>query len=184
MAGRLKLITPPASEPVTAADLKAYGRIPSDAADADLVKLIKSAREAAEKHLNRALITQTWELVYDGFPCLPLAMPMPPLATLVSINVTDINGATTALTLSDFIVDVSGVKGSLALKYGKFWPSLIPEYAGVAIRFTCGYGEATAVPERMATVIKLGALWYYDHPDEALPQGFFDELNPDRVVPV
>lgn len=186
MTGRLKLATPPATEPVLPADLKTFGRIPADVADATLTPLIIAAREAAEEYLNRALITQSWDMVLDGFPCGLIHLPRPPLISLTSVTVTDVAGSVTAMNISDFVVDTSGAVGSIALKYGKYWPSVIPERAGVVIRYSCGYGDAAAVPQRIKTAIIYGALWQYDHPGEniAYPQAFYDLLSIDRIEPV
>jgi uncharacterized phiE125 gp8 family phage protein len=184
MGGRLKRITPPAVEPVLPADLRTFGRISTDVADATLTSIIKMARELAENYQNRAYITQTWELIFDEFPALPLDIPLPPLVSLVSVNVTDIDGVTTAMTLTDFTVDTSGGKGRIFLKYGEDWPSVIPEYAGVVFRFTCGYGSAGAsVPSATLIAIELGALWIYDHPGEAMTEAFYRILDPERVIP-
>jgi uncharacterized phiE125 gp8 family phage protein len=185
MAGRLKLITAPASEPVTTADLRAFGRISEDVPDATLVPLIIAARQQAEAHLNRALINQVWELIFDRFPRMPVSIARPPLVSLTSVTITDITGSTTTMATSDFVVDTSGVCGMLALKHGKAWPAVTPETGGVAIRFTAGYGAAAAdVPETFRIAIMLGALSLRDNPLEPLPKAFFDMLTPERVMPV
>lgn len=188
MAGRLKLITPPALEPVLPADLRTFGRISTDIVDATLTPLIKAAREAAEGYQNRAYITQTWELVFDDYSYLPLDIPLPPLISLVSVAITDINGVvlSPAFAITNFVVDTSGGgKGRIALKYGKYWPSVTPERAGLAIRFTCGYGAAAAnVPDRIKTAIILGALFRFDNTESEMPEAFYRELDSDRIVPV
>lgn len=57
-----RLITPPASEPVTLAEAKAHLRV--DCADEDLLisSLISAARTRAEEYAGVAMLTQTWEL--------------------------------------------------------------------------------------------------------------------------
>lgn len=182
MSGRLKQITGPVQEPVTVDDLRLYGRISSDVTDAALASLLASARQQAENYQNRAFITQTWELVFDSFPDYPVQIPLPPLVFLVSVTITDITGTVTPMTLTDFITDTSGGKGTISLKYNKYWPSVIPERAGVVIRFICGYGaDGSDVSERVKLAIYLGALWYYDHPGEPMTPAFFAELDPDAI---
>lgn len=185
MQGRLKLITGPAVEPVLPADLRTFGRLSSDVADGTLTPLIKAAREAAEAYQNRAYITQIWELIFDGYPCGVIDIPKPPLVSLTSVTVTDINGTVTAMNTADFVVDTTAAKGSISLRYGKYWPGVIPERAGVAIRFTCGYGAAGAnVPDRVKIAIALGALFRYDNAEGEMPEAFYRELDPDRIIPV
>jgi len=185
MSGRLKLITDAAIEPVTPADLRSFGRISSEVVDADLIPLIVTARQLAENYQNRAYVTQTRELVFDAFPDCPIQIPLPPLISLVSVVVTDINGTVTTMTLTDFVVDTSGACGQISLKYNKSWPSVIPERAGVVIRFTAGYGAvAELVPGKIKTALTVGALWLYDHPGEAMTDLFYTLLNDDRVQSV
>jgi hypothetical protein len=71
----LKILTPPALEPISLADARLHLRITgtSDATIAtpedSLIKmLISSARRAAETITRRALITQQWKMVFDRFP--------------------------------------------------------------------------------------------------------------------
>lgn len=185
MSGRLKLITDAAIEPVAPADLRSFGRVSSDVEDSALIPLIVTARQQAEGYQNRAYITQTRELVFDSFPCCPIRIPLPPLISLVSVTVTDINGAVTTMTLTDFVVDTSGACGQISLKYNKSWPSVIPERAGVVIRFTAGYGEvAELVPGKIKIAIIVGALWLYDHPGEPMTDLFHALLDDDRVQAV
>jgi uncharacterized phiE125 gp8 family phage protein len=184
MEWRTKLITAPATEPVTPADLRLFGRIPSDVSDATLTPLIKSAREAAEDYQNRAYITQAWELIGDTIPTCDIDLPLPPAIALTSVTITDTTGTATTVPTTDFTLDTSGGKARLSLKYGKNYPAVTPEKAGVAIRWTCGYGAASAVPERIKTAIILGALWYYDHPAEPMTEAFFKELDANRLTPV
>jgi len=65
----LILITPPAVEPVTVDDIKVAGRIDGTAFDVQITNLlIPAIRQEAEHRLARRLITQTVELLLDGFP--------------------------------------------------------------------------------------------------------------------
>ncbi len=62
------LITPPAVEPVTLADAKAYLRVDNDDDDGVISALIAGARSHIEAQTRRALITQAWRLVRDAWP--------------------------------------------------------------------------------------------------------------------
>lgn len=185
MNGRLKLYTAPTVEPVVPADLRLFGRISSDVTDGTLTPIIAAARQQAENYQNRAFITQTWELVFDGYPTCPIRIPKAPLISLVSVKVTSIAGVVTTMTLTDFLVDTSGINGQISLKYGKSWPAVIPERAGVVIQFTCGFGAAASnVPDRIKVAIETGALWLYDHPGEPMTDAFNLLLDLDRIQPV
>jgi uncharacterized phiE125 gp8 family phage protein len=64
----LRQIAAPTVEPISLAEAKLHLRV--DFPDDDLLisSLIMAARFDAENKCNRALITQQWELVLDGFP--------------------------------------------------------------------------------------------------------------------
>ena len=59
-----KLVTGPAAEPVTVAEMRAWLRISGAQDDALLGTLIATARQHIEQELNRAFITQSW--IYLG----------------------------------------------------------------------------------------------------------------------
>ena len=64
----LALISPPAVEPVTLADMKAHLRVTHDSEDAMIASLIKAAREELEQAAGLALISQGWRLYLDCWP--------------------------------------------------------------------------------------------------------------------
>lgn len=64
----LRQLVAPASEPLTLQEAKLYLRVETPEEDDLLLGLISAARFDAENRTNRALVTQKWELVLDGFP--------------------------------------------------------------------------------------------------------------------
>ena len=77
----LQLNTPPAAEPVTLAEAKAWLRVDTgDDDDALITSLISAARARAEWHTGRAFVTQGWTLWLDCWPSGACAeIPLPPL---------------------------------------------------------------------------------------------------------
>lgn len=67
----LHLTTAPAIEPVTVEEVRYFLRIDSDPGEDDALigSLITAARQEAEKITRRQLITATWEMRLDEFPC-------------------------------------------------------------------------------------------------------------------
>jgi len=63
-----KLLTAPASEPVTLADAKTHLRVDINDDDALITALIVSARQQAEQICRRAFISQQWVVTMDRFP--------------------------------------------------------------------------------------------------------------------
>ena len=159
----LKLITAPATEPVTSTEAKAHLRVDTTADDTLIGTLITAARQHVEAHLRRALITQTWELVTDAFPVGDvLRLPLPPLVSVTSIKYTDEDGAESTLSSGLYVVDTDSTKGRVVLKNGETWPSVTLAAAnGVRVRYVAGYGEASAVPRpiRQAILLLIGTMY-------------------------
>ena len=62
------LLTGPAVEPLTLAEAKEYLRVDTGDDDDVITALIAGARVHVEAQTRRALITQSWRLVRDGWP--------------------------------------------------------------------------------------------------------------------
>lgn len=165
MAG-LKLITPPATEPITVADAEAQSRW--DMADeAALVEgYIAAARQKAETYLRRPLITQTWELALDTFPGTlgAIKLPLPPLQSVTSITYIDTDGTLQTLDPALYKVDDSSEPARIVPAYGKTWPATRDEIAAVKVRFVCGYGDtAESVPMCVRQWLLLNVADYFEN---------------------
>jgi len=64
----LKLITPPALEPISLADAKTHLRVDLTEDDTLISALISATRDYVERYCRRGLLTQTWLLAIDHFP--------------------------------------------------------------------------------------------------------------------
>lgn len=160
----LKLITPAAVEPITLTEAKAHLKVDHTDDDILITSLIVAAREHAEGFQNRALVTQTWELVLDAWPRGDsIDMPLPPLQSVTSIKYKDTEGVESTWAATNYIVDIDSFKGRVALAYGISWPSesLYPVGA-IRIRFVAGYGLAVSVPEMTKAALKFGVQLNYD----------------------
>lgn len=172
MAG-LVLVTPPAEEPLTLGEAKDHLRVTSTDEDSLIGRLIVVARQAVERRLGRALITQTLDYTLDAFPTGDvIELPRPPLRSVTSVKHTPDGGVETTFASASYLVDTTGNPGRIVLAVNQSWPSdLLQAANGVVIRFVAGYGAApTDVPEpiRQALAVHLGTL--YEH-REALVAG-------------
>lgn len=161
--------------------------------DTLLTALIQAAREYTEGFQNRALVTQTWELVLDEWPAEDyIDIPLPPLQSITSIVYKDTAGTEATMSTGDYIVDVDSFVGRVALAYGKSWPSatLYP-YGGIRIRFVAGYGLAVSVPQATKqALLLLIAAWYENR--EGISERSMQEvpfavkalLDMNRVIPI
>lgn len=201
----LTLVTAPASEPVSLAEAKAHLRI--DAADDDslITALITAAREAAEAHTRRALVTQSWRLSLDGFPAAAqpwwdgvrrtanvaadgsvIELPRPPLVSVTSVTVYDDDDSATIAAASSYYVDSDREPGRVVLRSGGTWPVVGRVAGGVEVLFVAGYGAASAVPQaiRQGMLMLIGHL--YEHREAeaggSLPSGVTALWRPYRVL--
>lgn len=162
--------------------------------DTLLTSLITVAREYAENYLNRALITQTWELVLDDWPSEDyIDIPMSPLQSVTSIKYKDTAGTEATWSSAEYIVDADSFVGRIVPAYGYSWPSMsLYPVSGIRIRFVAGYGDAaTDVPERFRHAILLLAAFLYERREAAIetalqeiPFGVKALLGFDRVIPI
>ena len=152
----LFLVTPPAVEPITLDEAKDQIRVTSDDENGLIAGLIAAAREDAENYTHRALMTQTWDLKLDAFPCGDVDLPMPPLQSVTSVTYVDTAGVTQTLSTSVYAVEApTGPKaapGRLTLKYQQLWPQTQAIANAVTVRFVAGYGTR---PESVPAVMRL-----------------------------
>lgn len=152
---RLELLTPPATEPVTLAEVKTRLRIDDATDDDGVTRLIASATKHAESITRRAFVTQSWALTLDAFPCGSISLPLPPLQSVEEISYIDSTGATVVLPSTEYLVDKNGMIGMIHRAYQKQWPITRAQPMAVRIEFTAGYGAAAAVPSDLASALML-----------------------------
>jgi uncharacterized phiE125 gp8 family phage protein len=163
----LKLVTPPAKEPVSDKEALLHLRIEQDQlADLDLIHaLIVAARQWWENASRFSLITQTWDITFDAFPFdsfCPLLIPKNPVQAITSIQYVDTSGVLRTWDSSEYIVDTASLVARITPAYGKVWPYPQTRMGSVIVRTRVGYGDSgAAVPAPMIAGIKLllGA-WY------------------------
>jgi uncharacterized phiE125 gp8 family phage protein len=142
----LSLVTGPSVEPVTLAEAKVHLR--QDVADEDalITTLITAARQWTETFTHRALITQTWDLKLDDFPCdnADLELPLAPVASVTSISYVDTTGATQTWSASSYQTDLptgpQAQRGRIAPAYAQYYPVPRSQLNAVTVRFVAGYG--------------------------------------------
>jgi uncharacterized phiE125 gp8 family phage protein len=153
----MKVITPPATEPVTLAEMRTQLGITdaSDtASDTTITRRIIEARQWVEAHIRRALITQTLEIRMDCFPEY-ISLPYPPVISITSVKYIDTDGTEQTLGSSNYVLDDYPLVPFIREAYGINWPSVRNEPNAVRIRYSAGYGAAASVPETIKEAIML-----------------------------
>jgi uncharacterized phiE125 gp8 family phage protein len=155
----LFLVTGPTVEPVTLADAKTHLRVEVDDEDGLIDTLIVAARRHVENFTHRALLTQTWDLKLDAFPCDDFYLPYPPTASVTSITYLDTNGDSQTLDTSDYRTDLPS--GPMAQRaritpgYALSYPQTYGVMNAVTVRFVAGYTDAELVPAPIVAAMKL-----------------------------
>jgi uncharacterized phiE125 gp8 family phage protein len=153
----MKVITAPATEPVTLAEMRTQLGITdaSDtASDTTITRRIIEARQWVEAHIRRALITQTLEIRLDDFPEY-IKLPYPPIVSITSVKYIDTDGVEQTLGSSNYVLDDYPLVPFIREAYGIAWPSVRDEPNAVRVRYVAGYGNASDVPATIREAIML-----------------------------
>jgi uncharacterized phiE125 gp8 family phage protein len=174
---RIKVITPPETEPLTTDEMRAYLRIDGDHEDAVIDALIAGAREWCETFTRRALIARTVDVVLDRFPPASklkprreIVLPLGRTLSVSSIAYTDADGAAQTLTGPDSTVpgtdyqqDLSDdYHGVIAPGYGLDWPDTRDILGAVRVRCVVGYGVATDIPAQLLDAMRFRVASLYE----------------------
>ncbi len=178
----LKLITAPAATPVTLAEAKAHCRVDHSDEDAWFGIAIAAATAKAEHELGRALITQTWEAVYDAFPAGGIELGRPTVQSIVSVKYLDGTGTEQTISSTGYVLDPDMLPGFVLPAAASAWPSAADAVNAVRVRFTCGYGDTpAAVPANVRSWILMHIGTAYRNRETAVQGVSISEL-PNRYV--
>lgn len=174
----LKLVTAPASEPVTLEQAKQHLREDSDDFNEQIEVFIEAATAYADGpsgFLGRALIDQTWDLYLDAFPAVTVVgtrnvyaieIPLPPLIEVLGVFYLDSNGAEQTFDAASYTVDDASEPARIVLGSTGSWPTIQEAANAVRVRFRAGYldqnsPDAENVPGNIkaAILIMVGDLY-------------------------
>ena len=167
---------------------------PLSVEDTYITNLIATARRTIERLSNWRLITQTWDLIMNGFPAASqIILPYPPLQSVTSITYYDTENSGSTFTSDDYYVSTGRTPGVVALGYSKTWPTdTLRPTDGVIIRYVAGFGDTAAdVPAEYKQAIMMLGAELYEHREptdyhrfEELPYGIQSLIGYDRRIPV
>jgi uncharacterized phiE125 gp8 family phage protein len=159
MFSDIRLVVPPAVEPITIDDLKFHARIvePDDPDvklknDALLTRDIVSSRLRCEAFTRRSLMTQTLAIWYDCWDGIGIIekLPRQPIQEILSITVYDASGAASVIDPLNYRTN----RVSITLNV---WPSYAYSTTGIEVMVKAGYGDD---PEDVPEILRLGMLEY------------------------
>lgn len=162
----MEIVTPPAIEPITLEEAKAFLRVTVSDDDTLITGLIKAARVDQENYTGRAFISQTWKENYRRWPDY-FDMAKAPLLSVDSIKYLDGTGAEQTLAADQYRVLLDeDAAGRIYRNYGVTWPELYAVPDAITLEFTAGYGPAAIdVPEEIRLALQLSISHFYDNRD-------------------
>lgn len=190
------LLSGPAAEPVTAAELRTHLAMASDdtttLSDDEADGLITDARTMIEEYSGLSLINQSWRMTLDRWPAgreawwdgvrqgsssdlynasalTSVLPPRYPLSSITSCTVYDEDGNATSVTVADtFDVDTYSKPGRLTLKRGSVWPVALRANNAIEIVYVAGHGAtASNVPGPLKRAVKHLAGYLFEHRGDA-----------------
>ena len=160
---RLKVVTPPSVEILTAEDLRAQCRI--DIPDEDVLSLrfIAGARKMLESRTRRCFLATTLAASATWFPrgVQPIELPRATATAVTSITYRDGLGTLQTLDPSDYVVDLGGEPGLVIPAINTYWPTTDARAGAVTVTFTAGAAAAADVdPLARQAVALLAGHWF------------------------
>lgn len=136
--------TPPAGEPVTAAEVKAQAIVDHTDDDGLIARLIEAARSYVEAYCGIRLAKRTLTITCDGFGDFD-RLPEAPVQSISAIKYIDPTGdeQTLAGTVYDLRQCADGLEAAIALKPGQRWPATQPG-SRVTVTALVGYETVPA----------------------------------------
>ena len=190
----LKVITPPAVEPVTLADVQAQTVVAPNADDALLLIAISAVRAHGEALTRRSWAPQTIEVVLDGFPYGKIELPNGPVTSITSVSYLAADGTETVLDTALYDIDIDSLVASVAPIYGTSWPETANKPNAVRVRYEAGWKDVDFPPALKQWMLVMIASFYAQRENHvvgfsvgqkvaAMPRGFCDALLDNFIVP-
>jgi uncharacterized phiE125 gp8 family phage protein len=202
------LVTAPATEPVTAGELRTHLRVDAtELPDGEANALIAEARQMIEQITGLAFISQSWRLSIDRWPggqeawwdgvrqmsinqlyapsyITSVELPRWPLASVTSVTVYDEDSNSSAVTVgTTFDVDTYQTPGRMTLKRGSTWPIALRANNAIEIIYVAGYANAAAVPAILKRAIKqLAAFLYTNRGDVCEPADAMEKSGANQIL--
>lgn len=202
----LVVITPQSAQNpvVSLAEMKNYLRVDGETDNSLIEDFVKVATEAIAQFLRRSVVSQTLELVMDGFGGnldsaldrlgpgvhdLPksfiagpdsIDLPFGPVSSITSIKTFSLSNTESTLSSAAYSLDGSGSR--VCLNSGYAWPTSLRAKQAVKIRYVAGYSY-TALPAPIRQAVREYAAAMYDCRRACeMPAPILSALSPYRVL--
>jgi uncharacterized phiE125 gp8 family phage protein len=186
----LELLDPPATTPITLAEVKDQLRVDADEDDVLLTRLIDVAVAYTDVKgaLGQAMITQKWGQWVNSTPPQTVSLILGPTTGVTAVKYYDTDGVLQTDTLSNYQVTGTEFATIIGPKAGFNWPVTQQRSDAIRIEYEIGYGAATTdVPQTIRHALMLLVGHWYDSRENTqidelsnIPFGFEHLLNIHR----
>lgn len=121
--------------------------------DVRITNLIRAAVDIFERDTQRVLMSQTWQLNLDGFPCGPIELCKVPVAAVSFVKYIT-GGTLTTLSTSLYETDLVTEPCRVMHVSTSYWPTTDITLNAVTVEWTAGYASQALVPAGIKDVIK------------------------------
>lgn len=151
------MVTPPATEPLTLAEIKLFLRVDGSDEDSLLNSLTIVAREMAEKYTGHVLITQDWQMSQVFVAGQDIPVIPEPVQNITQVAV-EYNNVQTVISASEYELAIDNMLS--------FSSNISADK--VIIDVTAGYGAAEDVPAPIKQGILHCISYLYHHREETV----------------
>ena len=154
--GRIQVVTPATTEPLTLSEVKNHLRIDGSHDDDLLNSCITSARMYFESMCEISIASQELLLALDSFDDI-IYLPRGPVQSIEDISYADLQNNQEIL--DDWIEDLVSNPARITPAFGQSWPATAEVVNAVQVSYTTGYSTPSMVPK----LLKSGMLFYVSH---------------------
>jgi uncharacterized phiE125 gp8 family phage protein len=146
----IQIVTPPASEPLTLAEVKEFLRVDHSDDDVTLAIFITAARQLCESYTRMALLPTTFEEYFDDFPQYSgdykdeIRLSRSPVSAVTYVKYIDGNETTITANAADYKIDTISRPARISPDNG--WFGTYETINAVFVRYVAGFANAAAVP--------------------------------------
>lgn len=151
-----RLVTAPATLPVTAEQVKENARIDHGDENGLIEGLIRAALAHAEAWCDRAFEMQTWEEAIGSFPVGAIRLTRGPVASIVSVKYDDADGVEQTIDPSEYGLDGHSVAHFTG------WPTARDRFNSVRIQYVVGGSSPDDVKQ---AILLMATAWYENRSD-------------------
>jgi uncharacterized phiE125 gp8 family phage protein len=156
-------VTPPAKEPVTLAEARAFLRDGLNEDDALITSLITAAREWVERETGLSLISRNVVELFDDWPDgASFSLASSPVREVLLLQVEGAEDAAATIDAAHYYLDNASHPARLVRREGRSWPRPGIRVGGIRITLTVGFGaEPEDVPQALcqAMLMQMAVLY-------------------------